>query len=561
VELLKFCLILIVASIPVAMPAVLSVTMAIGALALSKMKCIVTRLESLEEMAGIDTLCCDKTGTLTYNKLVMGSPVVFSAITEDELILIAALASQTNNLDPIERTIVENVHNNTETHPYTQIHFIPFDPVIKRSEATIQGPENKVFKVMKGAPQIVVSLCKTEKKLEAAVNQSVEAFAKKGYRTLGVARTDTSGSWQFQGLIPFYDKVRDDSKETIQQAKEHGIDVKMLTGDHLAIAREVAREVGIGEHIHSAQGFADETNAKILAEIGTIVEEADGFSQVFPESKHLIVRALQFKGHIVGMTGDGVNDAPALKQANLGIAVSGASDAARAAASLVLTAPGLSVIIKGINEARRIFERMTTYSIYRIAETIRVMFFMVLSILAYNFYPVSAIMLILLALLNDIPIMTIAYDRAPLPPKPAKWEMHKVLSIASLLGGIGVISSFLLLIIANSWMDVGLEKLQSIIFLKLSLAGHQTLFVARSRSAFWTKPYPAPILITSILFTQLVAALLVGFGILLPQIPWVYIGYIWVYSLIWMLIGDRVKMWGYRHINGACSDLLASPGN
>lgn len=549
-ETIKFSLLLLIASIPVAMPAVLSVTMAIGALALSKMKAIVTRLDSIEEMAGVDTLCCDKTGTLTYNKLIMGTPHLFLVSSQDDLILYAALASRADDFDPIDRAIIDGVHEADMLRTYTQLRFIPFDPISKRTEATVRGSDGKVFKVMKGTPQVVLALCEKDRLFEKKVDQSIQEFAKRGYRTLGVAKATEGGAWRFQGLISLYDQVRDDSKRTVEQAKEHGIAVKMLTGDHQAIALEVARQVDIGNQICDARVLAEEAKSKELTEIGSIVENADGFSQVFPESKHLVVRALQAKGHIVGMTGDGVNDAPALKQANLGIAVSGASDAARAAASLVLTASGLSVIIKGIEEARRIFERMNTYAIYRIAETIRVMLFTVLSILIYSFYPITALMLILLTLLNDIPIMTIAYDRAPLPPKPVKWDMRKVLTIASALGGVGMVSSLLLLFIAYSWLHIDPERLQSIIFLKLSVAGHQVLFIARSKNAFWSRPYPAPVLIASILTTQLVAALLVGCGILLPQIPWQYIGCIWLYTIGWSFIADRIKVAIYRRISG-----------
>lgn len=563
-ELLKFSLILTVASIPVAMPAVLSVTMAVGALALSKMKAIVTRLESIEEMAGVDTLCCDKTGTLTCNKLTMGSPMLFRCKSNDELILAASLASHEEDSDPIDQAIIEGLSDPAQLKEYVQLNFIPFDPVIKRTEATIQAVKNRTFKVTKGAPQIILGLCEKDAAFEKQVNDAIEAFAQKGYRTLGVASVEKNGKWQFLGLIPLYDQVRSDSKETVEQAQEHGLEVKMLTGDHLSIAREVAREVGIGQAILNANELVAENKTKKLSDVADLVEKADGFSQVFPESKHLVVRSLQAKNHIVGMTGDGVNDAPALKQADLGIAVSGATDAARSAASLVLTAPGLSVIISAIEEARRIFERMNTYAIYRITETIRIMFFMVLAMLIYNFYPITAFMLILLALLNDIPIMSIAYDHAPLPPKPVRWDMHRVIITACVLGGIGIIETFLLLVIADSWFHVKLAELQSIIFLKLSLAGHMTLFIARARSVFWLKPYPAPILLGSILLTQLFAALIVGFGVFMTAIPWAYIGYIWLYCIVWMFIEDGAKILVYRHFDHTAKhhkDFMATAKN
>jgi len=379
--------------------------------------------------------------------------------------------------------------------------------------------------------------------------QTVNDFAAKGYRTLGVARTDGSEQWIFLGILPMYDPPRDDAAETIAMAKEHGVEVKMVTGDNTAIARETAGVLGLGKNILPADDLIGKEEGKILdAETAKRVEKADGYAQVFPEHKYQIVKALQSRGLLVGMTGDGVNDSPAIKQADVGIAVSGATDAARAAADLVLTKPGLNVITKAIEEARRIFERMNAYAIYRITETIRIMIFMVLAMLVYNFYPMTAIMIILLALLNDLPIMTIAKDNTWLDPKPVRWDMPRVLTIAAVLGGVGVIETFALLIIAKSWFGLGLAELQTVIFLKLAVAGHMTLFVARTRHSFITRPYPAPILLAAIAGTQIIAALIAAFGWFVTPIPWSYIGLIWAYCIVWIFIEDVMKLVVYRHI-------------
>jgi H+-transporting ATPase len=284
----------------------------------------------------------------------------------------------------------------------------------------------------------------------------------------------------------------------------------------------------------------DETAARI--------EAADGFAEVFPEHKYMIVKALQKRGHLTGMTGDGVNDAPALKQADVGIAVSGATSAARAAASLVLTRPGLAVIIRAVEEARRIFERMNSYAIYRITETIRIMVFVTLAMMVFNLYPISTVMVILLALLNDLPILTIAYDHTLLPGKPVRWDMRRVLTLATILGLIGVAETFGVLLIGKLWLHLSQAPLQSFLYLKLAVAGHFTLFIVRTRKPFWSKPHPSLLLLAAVLGTQIAAALIVGFGFLMDPIPWRYVGFIWLYCIAWAFIEDLAKLQVYRHL-------------
>ena len=553
-ELVQFALILTVASIPVAMPAVLSVTMAVGALALSKMKAIVSRLESIEEMAGMDILCSDKTGTLTQNKLTLGDPLIFEAESSQDLILAAALASKEEDQDAIDLAVIGGLQDRGALNSYQQLKFVPFDPVGKRTEATIRGDGDHTFKVTKGAPQVILALAQVDPHTRAGAEQAISDLAAKGYRTLGVARGEDAGAWQFLGILPLYDPPREDSAETISQARRHGIAVKMVTGDNLAIAGEIAQQLGLGKTVYAAdkllQGDKDAT--RMAADTAEKVEQADGFAQVFPEHKYGIVKALQARGHIVGMTGDGVNDAPALKQADIGIAVSGATDAARAAASLVLTAPGLSVVINAVEEARRIFERMNSYAIYRITETIRIMVFVVLAMIVFSFYPITAIMIILLAFLNDVPIMTIAYDRTGLEPNPVHWNMHRVIAVATVMGLTGVAGSFLMLYLAVDWLHLNIPQVQTYVFLKMAVAGHLTLFVSRSKGFFLKKPYPAPVMIWSAVATKLAGTFLAayGFGLITP-ITWREIALIWGYSITWAFLTDWAKTRVYRHFGMA----------
>jgi H+-transporting ATPase len=549
--LVQFALILTVASIPVALPAVLSVTMAVGALALSKMKAIVTRLESIEEMAGIDILCSDKTGTLTLNQLTMGEPVTFAAKDQQELILWGGLASKEENQDPIDLAVLAGLKDKHVLTAYTQMKFLPFDPVGKRTESTVQDAEKHIFKVTKGAPQVIMALCHLEPETSAKAQEVVDALAAKGYRTLGVARAADTGPWQFLGILPLFDPPREDSAETIADAKEHGIQIKMVTGDNVAIAREISQHLGLGTNIQSASQLLKgcEDVCHLNPEEARVVEAADGYAEVFPEHKYAIVLGLQSMGHIVGMTGDGVNDAPAIKQADVGIAVSGATDAARAAADLVLTAPGLSVIVRAVEGARRIFERMNSYAIYRIVETIRIMFFVVLAMVFYNFYPITAIMIILLAFFNDVPIMAIAFDNTMVDPNPVRWNMRRVLTLSTVLGLTGVAGSFLMLIVAKNWLKLDIPQIQTYIFLKMAVAGHLTLFVTRTPRMFLRKPHPAPILFWSTVITKLLATLFVvyPFGLITP-ISWKDVGIVWAYCITWLFMGDLAKLMVLRHL-------------
>ncbi|MFZ1137724.1 MAG: plasma-membrane proton-efflux P-type ATPase, partial [Candidatus Sulfotelmatobacter sp.] len=482
---LEFALVLLVAAIPVAMPTVLSVTMAVGARLLAKKEAIVTRLSAIEELAGVDVLCSDKTGTLTQNKLTLGDPFSVNGIPADRVILDAALASRAEDKDTIDLAVIGGLKNDQALKGYQVVHFQPFDPVHKHTEATVKATEGKQFQVAKGAPQVILQMATNVGEVKPAVEKAVNEFAARGFRSLGVARADQEGKWQFVGVLPLFDPPREQAKATIASARQMGVSVKMVTGDQIAIARETARQLGLGTNILDASGLGD-TKHHETTQSAEAIEKADGFAQVFPEHKFHIVDVLQQRGHIVGMTGDGVNDAPALKKADCGIAVSGATDAARAAASIVLLASGLSVIIDAIKESRRIFQRMNSYAIYRIAETLRVLFFMTLAILVFNFYPLTAVMIVMLALLNDGAILSIAYDNVHYKDKPEAWNMRLVLGISTVLGVIGVVSAFGLFYLGERVFHLDRNHIQTMMYLKLSVDGHLTIFLTRTRGPFWS---------------------------------------------------------------------------
>ena len=541
---LQFALVLTVAAIPVAMPTVLAVTMAVGASLLAKKKAIVSRLAAIEELAGVDVLCSDKTGTLTQNKLTLGDPFCINNVTADQVILFAALASREENNDTIDLAVLGGLKNKKALKDYKVVHFQPFDPVHKRTEADVKGSDGKEFKVTKGAPQVILELSNNTAKVKLDVEKAVNEFAARGFRSLGVARTDEKGKWQFLGVLPLFDPPREDAKATIATARQMGVKIKMVTGDQMAIAQETAKKLGMGTSILDAGSLGDSKKKETEA-VAESIEKADGFAQVFPEHKFHIVDILQQHGHIVGMTGDGVNDAPALKKADCGIAVSGATDAARAAAAIVLMTPGLSVIIDAIKESRKIFQRMNSYAIYRIAETLRVLFFMTLSILIFNFYPVTAVMIVMLALLNDGAILSIAYDNVIYKDKPEAWNMRLVLGISTVLGVIGVVSAFGLFYLGMRVFHLDHAHIQTMMYLKLSVAGHLTIFLTRTRGPFWSIR-PAKILLLAVLGTQIVATLIAVYGLFMTPLGWGWALFVWGYALAWFLVNDRIKLLAYR---------------
>ena len=597
VDLLIFALVLTISAIPVAMPAVLTVTMAIGARVLASKDAIVSRLAAIEELAGVDTLCSDKTGTLTQNRMSLADPYLSKGYNEDNLMLYAAYASTQENHDPIEAPIFEYIdaHQLREKISACKVRkFIPFDPVHKRTEALCEGNTCMVY--TKGAPQVIIEQCKEDEFDKKATYAQVEAFAQKGFRTLGVAyRKCEEEAYHFVGLIPLFDPPREDSQEAISEAIAKGVKVKMVTGDNISVAKYISGLLGIGEKIEDVRKLKGESVEEYLylsrvlsrafaktlhpdtpkeqidkivenitkevekelydmpipkgsvkkheSEIIALIEDANGFAQVFPEDKYFIVDELQKANHIVGMTGDGVNDAPALKKSDCGIAVSGATDAARAAADIVLMAPGLRVIVDAIKEARQIFERMKSYTIFRIAETIRIIIFMTLAIVIYDFYPITALMIIILALLNDIPIMTIAYDHTKVREKPVRWDMKEIFILASWLGIAGVLSSFTLFWILISVMHLPLDFVQSAFFAKLIIAGHGTIYNTRIDDWFWKRPWPSWTLFNATFSSRVAGTIIAvyGFGLMEP-IGWEWALWMWAYALIWFVFNDVVKM-------------------
>ncbi len=562
----QFVLVLLVASVPVAMPAVMSVTKALGALNLSKQKAIVSRLSAIEELAGVDVLCSDKTGTLTLNQLTLQEPIPFNQAKPDEIILAASLACQKQSSDALDLAVLKALKDPKILDQYKTTSFVPFDPVNKKTIGIVEDKNGKQIQFSKGAPQAIGKICglgeqATSDPISQQYFAQVSELASHGTRALGVARSDDQGqTWTLLGILALLDPPRPDAKDTIAKAKELGLSVKMVTGDDVAIGSEISRQLGLGQNLLSANDVFknDKDPNNLHLDTTRAVENADGFGRVFPEHKFEIVKALQQRGHIVAMTGDGVNDAPALKQADCGIAVSGATDAARSAAAIVFTAPGLSTIISAISESRKIFERITSYVYYRIAMTIAIMCVVVLSYILFNIQPLTAIMIVVLALLDDIPIMTIAYDKVQVSKQPVKWNMHRIISFSSVMGLIALIQSFGMVLLCMYWMNnpalmssfnMTLDHLQTMVFLQLAAGGQLLIFVVRNRGALWANPLPSRQLLIAILSTQIVAVLLCGFGIFVPAISWELIGVVWIYVIIWLFIASCAKLAYYKFMD------------
>ena len=565
-QIAQFVLVLLVASVPVAMPAVMSVTKALGALTLSKQKAIVSRLSAIEELAGVDVLCSDKTGTLTLNQLTLQTPITFNNTSTDDIILAACLACQKQSTDALDLAVLTALKDPKALDQYKAVNFVPFDPVNKKTIGMVSDAQGKTIQFAKGAPQAIGKICgigeqagddQTSQQYFGQVNE----LASRGTRALGVARSDDEGkTWQLLGILPLLDPPRPDAKDTIAKAKALGLSVKMVTGDDVAIGSEISRQLGLGQNLLSASDIFknDKDPDHIHLDTARAVENADGFGRVFPEHKYEIVKALQQRGHIVAMTGDGVNDAPALKQADCGVAVSGATDAARSAAAIVLTAPGLSTIISAITEARKIFERITSYVYYRVAMTIAIMCVVVLSYIIFDLQPLTAIMIVVLALLDDIPIMTIAYDNVKVDSQPVRWNMHRIISFSSVMGIIALAQSFGMVLLCKYWMNnpelmtslpMSIDHLQTMVFLQLAAGGQLLIFIVRNRGSIFARPYPHAKLLLAILATQIIAILLCAFGIFVPALPLEMIGVVWVYVLIWLVIASFAKIAYYKFMD------------
>ncbi|KAJ9691779.1 hypothetical protein PVL29_011082 [Vitis rotundifolia] len=574
-------LVLLIGGIPIAMPTVLSVTLAIGSHRLSQQGAITKRMTAIEEMAGMDVLCSDKTGTLTLNRLTVDRNLVevfAKDMDKDTVVLLAARASRLENQDAIDAAIINMLADPKEARAnITEVHFLPFNPVDKRTAITYIDSNGNWIRASKGAPEQILNLCQEKEEIAGKVHAIIDKFAERGLRSLGVAyqevpeqtKESPGGPWTFCGLLPLFDPPRHDSAETIRRALNLGVCVKMITGDQLAIAKETGRRLGMGTNMYpSSSLLGREKDENEVLPVDELIEKADGFAGVFPEHKYEIVRILQEKKHVCGMTGDGVNDAPALKKADIGIAVADATDAARSAADIVLTEPGLSVIISAVLTSRAIFQRMKNYTIYAVSITIRIVLGFVLLALIWE-YDFPPFMVLIIAILNDGTIMTISKDRVKPSPKPDSWKLNEIFATGVVIG-----TYLALVTVLFYWAIDGTtffqthfhvstlestEEISSAIYLQVSIISQALIFVTRSQS--WSfMERPGSLLMCAFVVAQLVATLIAVYADIsfasISGIGWGWAGVIWIYSVIFYIPLDIIKFTVRYALSGDAWNLL-----
>eukprot|EP00252_Welwitschia_mirabilis_P017655 TRINITY_DN3907_c0_g1_i1.p1 TRINITY_DN3907_c0_g1~~TRINITY_DN3907_c0_g1_i1.p1 ORF type:complete len:950 (-),score=169.30 TRINITY_DN3907_c0_g1_i1:338-3187(-) len=561
-------LVLLIGGIPIAMPTVLSVTMAIGSHRLSQQGAITKRMTAIEEMAGMDVLCSDKTGTLTLNKLSVDKSLIevfVKGVDKDYVVLLAARASRVENQDAIDAAIVGMLADPKEARSgITEVHFLPFNPVDKRTALTYIDSNGNWHRASKGAPEQILELCKCKEDTRKRVHSVIDKFADRGLRSLALARQevpeknkDSPGSpWQLVGLLPLFDPPRHDSAETIRRALHLGVNVKMITGDQLAIAKETGRRLGMGTNMYpSSSLLGGERDASIAAlPVDELIEKADGFAGVFPEHKYEIVKRLQERKHLCGMTGDGVNDAPALKKADIGIAVADATDAARSASDIVLTEPGLSVIISAVLTSRAIFQRMKNYTIYAVSITIRIVLGFMLIALIWKF-DFSPFMVLIIAILNDGTIMTISKDRVKPSPSPDSWKLKEIFATGVVLGtylAMMTVIFFWAAFKTDFFQDHfgvrslrgNVHEMMAALYLQVSIVSQALIFVTRSRSWSFLER-PGLMLGVAFIIAQLVATFIAVYAnwdfANITGCGWGWAGVVWLYSLVFYVPLDLLK--------------------
>jgi len=543
--ILTFAVIFLMGAVPVALPAVLTIVQSVGATELAKKNVLVTRLDSIEDAASIDFLCLDKTGTITENKLSIADVIPFPGYSNNDVVLTAALASGELGQDAIDTVVIEHAQNmKVDLSKYKQTSFTPFEPSTRITEAVITY-DDKQFKAVKGAPQVVLSISKdvNDKENVRTANEMVEEMSLKGYRTLGVARSDDNDltNTKLVGLLSLADPARPDSKDMIEGARRLGVRPIMLTGDNIAIAREIAGRISLGNRIiriHEIEHLSEEEQAKA-------VEDADGFAEIYPEDKYRIVKLLQSRGHLVGMTGDGVNDAPALKQAEMGIAVSNSTDVAKASASLVLTEPGVKVIIDAIKTSRHIYQRMLTWVINKVTKVIQVIGLLTVGFFWFHDTVLSLLGMALLIFANDFVTMSLATDNVEYAASPNEWNVKNITFASLIIGALLVMEGAIALFVGEHYFHMEFAPLRTFVMLTLVFTSQFRVYIVRERKYFWSS-CPGRELILSTAGAVILFALLGIYGLIVPRITPLQMLFALIFSAVFTFAIDYPKYLAFR---------------
>ena len=534
-EVVPFALILLVASVPIALPATYTLATALGALDLAGNGVLVTRLAAIEEAAAMDVLASDKTGTITQNRLALARVLPYGRFAEADVLRLAALASDDATQDPIDVAILDAARAQGVAGTEQQrLRFVPFDPESKRSEALYAQGKN-TLRVAKGAPRPLAALCQGNVEIGA----DVERLAAQGARVLAVAMEEAGGGLQLAGLLALQDPPRPDSAALVHDLQQLGVRVMMVSGDGPATARAIAARVGIGERVSPPGPLGPRAGAEVLA--------YDVFARVLPEDKFNLVRALQDAGHVVGMSGDGVNDAPALKQAEVGIAVASATDVAKAAASLVLTNPGLADIRAAVHASRRVYARMLTYTLNKIIKTFEIAIFLTVGVMLTGTFVITPLLMVLLLFTNDFVTMSIAADNAAYAPAPERWNVPRLMLIAGTLAAFVLMLSFTVFYVGRTWFHLPTAQLQTLIFLMLVLTGQGNVYLVRERRHFW-RSLPSRWLLLATTLDLLVVSLMAWRGILMAPIPLSLIGGLTLVVVAYLFVLDFIKITLFQHV-------------
>jgi magnesium-transporting ATPase (P-type) len=544
-EMIPLMLILLTSAIPLSLPVMFTVSMAVGSKELAKRGVLVTRLSAVEDAATMDVLCVDKTGTITMNQLAVTGVIPFNHATEVDVLFAGALASKEANQDPIDLAFliaVKERHIFDSKPAVKPVSFAPFDAKNRRTEAVVEQNGERL-RVMKGAVETVAQACGLQPPAIEALEARVSESALKGYRTLAVAQGPETGSLALVGLVMLYDPLRPDAKQLIGNLRDLGVSVKILTGDALAVATEIARGVGLP----NIRRVTDLKAVGVQAsnEAVDLLAGADGFAEVYPEDKYIVVQHLQAAGHVTGMTGDGVNDAPALRQAEVGIAVSTATDVAKGAASVVLTELGLTNIVALVEQGRTIYQRILTYIINKISRTILKTAFVALAYVVTGKFVMSAFAMLLLVFITDFAKISLATDHVQSSKKPETWHIGHLITVSVVLGALMVAEA--LLILWFGWSRFGLASsdnaLYTFSFLTLLYFAAFSIVSARERRWFWTT-LPSNAVMVAVMAETLVGTILTYIGLpgLMP-LPWAQTLTIFVSAMFaCLVVNDAVKV-------------------